>query len=198
MTTVTGISDHIGWAETVTLSVRGGTPVILDRRRLELIGPGLASAPYHHECLELPPKEAARLVGQTRASVVERCRRAVDGLRSSLGAEAVVIRKSPYDAIPDSLSEVLASRALTCAADGMLYREELAFQAAALGLAVHRFPRKSDPLAEAATTLGVPTSTVAALLSGFGKAVGAPWRKEHKDVAAAALLVLAANTNVRS
>ncbi|HEX4997291.1 MAG TPA: hypothetical protein VFY29_03645 [Terriglobia bacterium] len=191
MTTVTGISDHIGWAELVTLSLRDREPVILDRRRAELITPGLPSAPYHHEGLTLPFKEAERILRKTRASVEDRCRGALDTLKSSFRVDAVVIQASPYDELPESLELVLASRPLTYAADGMLYREELASQAAAIGLAVHRFPRKSDPIVAASQALGCSTTQVAATLAGFGKSVGAPWRKEHQHVAAAALCVLA-------
>ncbi len=111
--------------------------------------------------------------------------------------EAVVIQESPYEELPESLSRVLASRPLTMAADGMLYREELATQAAAIGLAVERFPRKSDQIAAASDALGSPVSEVARILSGFGKSVGAPLRKEHKHVAASALCILARNHDLK-
>ena len=41
---MTGVSDHIGWAETVTLERRGGPGQVLDRRRVELIAAGLSVA----------------------------------------------------------------------------------------------------------------------------------------------------------
>lgn len=194
MATVTGVSDHIGWAELVIL---GEGPTILDRRRVELVAPGLPSAPYHHEALELPIDEAERVVGRTSASVTTHCRRVMEFLKSSFGVDAVVIQESPYDALPDSLSEILASRPLTNAADGMLYREELANQAAAVGLRVHRFPRKTDPVSEASRVLGCGLSQLETTLSNFGKSVGAPWRKEHRHVAAAALRVLFHDTASR-
>jgi hypothetical protein len=75
----------------------------------------------------------------------------------------------------------------------MLYREELASQASAIGLLVHRFPRKSDQIAAASRALGSSASEVAAILARFGKLIGAPWRQEHKHVAAAALAILAAD-----
>ena len=197
MATVTGISDHIGWAELVTLSVRDRAPVILDRRRVELIEPGLPSAPYHHEGLELPLEEAEPIIRKSRASVVEHCRRVMDALKSTWGVDAIVIQKSPYKELPESVSRVLASRPLTYAADGMLYREELVSQASAIGLVVHRFPRKSDQIAAASKALGLSASGLAAILAGFGKSVGAPWRKEHQQVAAAALCVIAGGRELR-
>jgi hypothetical protein len=191
MATVTGVSDHYGWAELVTVTIRDGVPVILDRQRARLIDPGLPSAPYHHEGLELPIDEAEQVIRKTRASVTEHCRRVVDALKSSFDVDAIVIQESPYKELPGSVSQVLASRPLTNAADGMLYREEMARQASAMGLVVHRFPRKSDQLGAASRALGRSASDVAAILTNFGKLVGSPWRKEHKHVAAAALCVLA-------
>ena len=117
MATVTGISDHIGWAELVTLSVRGRAPAILDRRRVELIAADLPSAPYHHEGLVLPLEEADQVIRRTRASVVEHCRRVMEALKASLSVEAIVIQESPYRELPQSVSQVLASRPMTNAAD---------------------------------------------------------------------------------
>jgi hypothetical protein len=77
----------------------------------------------------------------------------------------------------------------------MLYREELASQASGIGLVVHRFPRKSDPIDDASKALG--SSKVATILSDFGKSIGSPWRKEHKHVAAAALCILARDNDLR-
>ncbi len=73
----------------------------------------------------------------------------------------------------------------------ILYREELARQAMVLGLKVHRFPLKSGRLQAASSTLGTPASRVTEVLVDFGETVGAPWKKEHKQAAAAALCVLA-------
>lgn len=198
MRTVTGISDHYGWADFVTLTLRDRAAVILDRRRVQLIEAGLPSAPYHHEALELSLEEAKVVIRRTQASVADHCLRALGALGSSCGVDAVAIQESPYEELPESIARVLASRPLTMAADGMMYREELASQAAAVGLVVHRFPRKSDQLAEASRALRCSASEVATILAGFGKSVGAPWRKEHRQVAAAALSILADRTELRS
>ena len=191
MPVVTGISDHLGWAELVTVAIEDSTPVILDRRRVELIEPGLPSAPYHHEGLVLPLDEAESVIFKTRESVLAHCRSALSELKSSFHVEAIAIQESPYEELPESVSRVLASWQMTCAADGMLYRETLVSQASALGLAVHRTPRNLDPIAAASRALGCPASEITRILDGFGKSVGAPWRKEHKLVAAAALCLLA-------
>jgi hypothetical protein len=40
-----GVVDHFGWAVVVTASADG---TVVDRRRIELIEPGLPEAPIHH------------------------------------------------------------------------------------------------------------------------------------------------------
>ena len=93
---------------------------------------------------------------------------------------------------PAYSEKVLASRPLTYAADGMLYRELLAEAAAEQGLEVRRYARKTDPTQLAAEALGVDVAEVTALVARFGKEAGAPWRKDHKLAATAALSVLGA------
>ena len=187
---VTGASDHYGRAELVTLAVRDAVPVLLDRRRIELIDKGLPTAPYHHEALEMDIAAAIELVNRVRRSVAEHACAAISTLRASCRARVLILPASPYDRLPDSLEEVLRSRLLTYAADGMLYRESLAAAAAELGMEVRRVPRKTDPTVLAAEAMGVGAAEVASTIARFGREAGTPWRKDHKMAAAAALWVL--------
>ncbi|MYD88421.1 MAG: hypothetical protein F4Y14_21030 [Acidobacteria bacterium] len=102
----------------------------------------------------------------------------------------LILPASPYDRLPDSLEEVLRSRPLTYAADGMLYRESLAEAAAGIGMEVRRYPRRTDPTVLAAEAMGVGVAEVASIIARFGREAGTPWRKDHKVAAAAALSVL--------
>jgi len=188
---VIGATDHIGWAELVTLGSRAGAPILLDRRRVELVDARLPSAPYHHECLELDLEPAIDLVDRVRASVAECSRATLSRMREEHRAGALILPTSPFERCPESLEEVLRSRRLTMAADGMMYREALAEAAASLGMAVHRYPRKSDPAALAAEALGIDGAGVASLVAALGREAGAPWRHVHRQAAAAALVVLA-------
>ena len=185
-----GASVHYARAELVTLTVEDGVPVLLDRRRVRLIGDGLPGAPYHHEALELDLPAATDLVNRVRRSVAEHAGAAVSTMLTAWPVRALILPASPYDRLPDSLEAVLRSRPLTLAADGMLYREFLAEAAAELGLEVQRYPRKTDPAALAAEALGATVPEVNALIARFGREVGPPWRKDHKLAAAAALSVL--------
>ena len=189
---VIGAVDHYARAELVTLALRDAAPVFVDRRRVVLIDAGLPSAPYHHEALALDIGTATELVNRVRRSVARCARAAMSTMRATCGARVLILPASPYDGLPGALEEVLGSRSLTVAADGMLYRESLAAAAAELGMDVRRYPRRTDPTLLAAAALGVGVAEVAALIARFGREAGTPWRKDHKLAAAAALSVLGA------
>jgi hypothetical protein len=197
MHAVTGISDHIGWAEFVTIGVQDEIPVILDRRRVELIQAGIPSAPYHHEGLALPRARVEAIIERTRKSIAERCRTALTQAKSAHGILAIALQQSPMDRLPNELSEILASYKITCAADGMMYREMLADIGKSMGLKVSRYPRRSDEIAAAAAALGTSRATVAEHIAALGRHVGPPWRREHQVAAASALRVLAKETSIR-
>ena len=187
---VIGASDHYARAELVTLALEDGAPVFLDRRCVRLIDKGLPSAPYHHEALEMDLEAATDLVNRVRRSVAEHARAAISTMLATHRAQTLILPASPYENLPDSLEEVLSSRLLTLAADGMLYREFLAQAATDLGLEVRRYPRRTDPTRLAAEAIGVDVASVTSLIARFGREAGTPWRKDHKLAAAAALSVL--------
>jgi len=192
---VVGASTHYGRAELVTMSTDGKAATLADKRRVELISPGLPEAPYHHEGLELPAAETRILVAKVQGSVTEYCRAAISVLRDAYPVVAVVVPASPYASLPD-VDEVLASYQLTCAADGMMYRESFASAAAEQGLDVIRTPRGADEVSMAATALERSVEETSAFLKDLGRRAGPPWRAEHKKAAAAALSVLATRAEI--
>ena len=62
-----GIADHLGWAVAVTAS---DDHEVVDRRRIELVEPGLSAAPMHYESRRLDIAATSALVETTRASIV--------------------------------------------------------------------------------------------------------------------------------
>ena len=62
-----GIAHHLGWA--VAVAASAGHEVV-DRRRIELIEPGMPAAPIEHEAKPLDDDDAARMVAEVRASVL--------------------------------------------------------------------------------------------------------------------------------
>ena len=88
---VAGVADHNGWAVFVCVSAKDGVPKVIDRRRVELLEPGLPKQPYEHETLGLNTAAAERLVREVRESAVHCTERALSRLRSSLGEGGEVV-----------------------------------------------------------------------------------------------------------
>ena len=66
-----GIAHHFGWAVAVTASA---DHEVVDRRRVELIEPGVAAAPVHHEGKPLDDDAVASMVAAVRVSAAgDRC-----------------------------------------------------------------------------------------------------------------------------
>ena len=87
-----GIAPHNGWAVAVTVNDK---PAILDRRRIELLDPGLPNQPYHHETLEMKMPEAEQLIKRVRNSALKCAERALEQLRSEHPIRVIALREPP-------------------------------------------------------------------------------------------------------
>ena len=199
-TAVLGVADHNGWAVCVTVADGGRLPVVVDRRRIELIAPGLPSQPYHHEALGMSLAAAEALVARVRTSVMEttlaRLSELRDELQRSYAIVAMTIRTPPLSYVPVTVAEAHASYPVMCRADGMMYHDALCTTAARLGMTVELIERGAEA-ARAAESRGVRLADVEQLLDAAGESLGAPWRQEHRAAAAAAMAVLAGYTAAR-
>jgi hypothetical protein len=188
---VLGVDDHRGWANFVCLAQRDGGPVVLVRRRVELVSPGVPSQPHHHEGGELGLVEMEPLVRRVEQSVAEHARAALTRIRDDIQPQhqlvAIVIREAKP--IPNTLEEVLQSDAARIRADGILYQRVLREAAQELGMRAESHAPGTE-LEHAARTLGMDQDELGALLKELGRGVGPPWRKDHRLAAAAALSVL--------
>ena len=88
MTCAVGIADHLGWAVAVTASA---DHEVVDRRRIELVEPGLPAAPIHYEGQRLDVAATVALVAKVRASVVRATSAAFDEIAAALPAPVVSI-----------------------------------------------------------------------------------------------------------
>jgi hypothetical protein len=192
LTAVLGVADHNGWAVCVTVAVSNGAPVVIDRRRLELIEPGLPSQPYHHETLRMPLADAEALVLRVRESVSRTTEARVSELRDALPYTivAMTLRNPPMTYVPRTVVEAHASYNVMCRADAMLYHDALATTATRLGLALELHDRGTE-VERAADRLTVSVEDVERYLHDTGKRLGPPWQKEHRLAAAAAIRVVA-------
>ena len=81
-----GIAHHFGWAVAVTASTDHR---VVDRRRIELVEPGTAPAPIHHEGKPLDDVAAAKLVAEVRASALRATAAELDQLAADIAQPIV-------------------------------------------------------------------------------------------------------------
>ena len=189
-----GIAHHYGWAVAVTSSA---DDVVLDRRRVELLGPGLPAAPIHHEggAHDLhrtgePLDDVAleQLVARVRESAVEMAARALDQLAAAVPVPitCLALRDWP-DGFPDDIA-VLRRPPFESQADSVMYRQVIAALAEERGLIVHRYDGAKVEK-EAESLLGDRARDV---LHGPRQVLGPPWNKDHRMALAATIVARAA------
>jgi hypothetical protein len=188
-----GFRAHTGWAAMVAVGGSGRAPVVLARSRFELCDEKLPRAVYH-AARNLDLAGAQRLVRKVelaaRRAAEWQLQRTVEELEA--GGYQVVsagIAAGPRRLGAD-LAEILASHALVHSAEGQLYREALAGAAEVRRLSLTRFLQQ-DLYEQAAEQIGLSDESLRAQLTGLGRALGPPWRQDHKEAAAAAWLALA-------
>src|SRR6478672_3961620 len=185
-----GVADHLGWAVAVTAAA---DYAVVDRRRIELVEPGVSAAPIHYEGGRLDVAATAALVAAVRASVARACAAALDDLAGALPAPVVSIslRFWPPD-FPDDVA-VQRRAPYEARADAIMYRRLLAELAGARGWEVHCYDAKRVE-AQAADLLGERAEKV---LRGPRATLGPPWTKDHRVALAATVIAADAPTRRR-
>ena len=176
-----GIAHHLGWAVAVTSAADHR---VVDRRRIELVEPGVATAPIHHEGKPLDDEAAERLVAAVRASAMRATAASLDELAAALPGpiRSMSLRAWPPD-FPDDIA-VRRRVPYEARADSVMYRQVLAELARERGWDVHLFEARSVE-GQAAGLLGERAHDV---LHGPRATLGPPWAKDHR-VALAATIV---------
>jgi hypothetical protein len=186
-----GIAHHFGWAVAVTASAGYG---VVDRRRIELIEPGLPPAPIHHvggphllhQAGEpLDDRALAALVADVRASVVRATSAALDELATASPQPIVSMSVRAWPA--DFPEDVAVQRRVPfeSRADSVMYCQVLDELARGRGWAVHLYNSKTIEDA-AVRVLGERADDV---LYGPRATLGPPWSKDHRQALAATIVV---------
>jgi hypothetical protein len=145
------------------------SPVVLDRKRVELVDESLPRQPYHAVAEAGLPRSVIDAAAQVATSAV------VQELRSHTGVEVVAVVASERR-IPSSIEQILRSHALLHAAEGQLFERAVMVAAGNIGLPVYVAEPKFLEVTAAVDTLG--------------RSIGPPWQKDHKRAATAALVAL--------
>ena len=176
-----GIADHFGWAVAVTASA---DHAVVDRRRIELVEPGVTAAPIHYDSKGLDVAATEALVATVRASVVRASDAALDELAIALPAPVVSIslRAWPPD-FPDDIA-VQRRAPYEARADAIMYRRVLAELAHARGWDVRLYVANHVE-GQAASVLGERADQV---LRGPRARLGPPWARDHRIALAATIV----------
>ena len=176
-----GIFDHFGWAVAVIASTEHE---VVDRRRIELIEPGITPAPIHYDSKRLDVAATAALVARVRASAVRASAAALDELADALPEPVVSVALRAWP--PDFPEDIAVQRRTPyeARADAIMYRQVIAEVAHARGWHVHHYVAK-DVLGQAAAVLGARADEI---LQRPRAALGPPWTKDHRLAFAAAIV----------
>jgi hypothetical protein len=185
-----GIAHHFGWAVAVTASLEHE---VVDRRRIELIEPGVPLAPIHNEggahllhgtAEPLDDDVLAALVADVRASVVRAASAALDELAAAVPEPIVSISLRAWpDGFPQEIS-ILRRVPYESRADSVMYCQVLAELARERGWVVHHYS-SNNVEDEAIRILG---ERAAKVLHGPRAALGPPWSKDHRMALAATVV----------
>lgn len=182
-----GVVDHLGWAIVVAASPDA---TVVDRRRIELIEPGLPAAPVHHlgglhelhrTGEPLSDDELRAVIATVRASAAAVIGQGLDqlGLDLQRPIASLSLRSWPDDFPTDLPTQRRAP--WEARADPVMYRTALAEAARTRGWRIRTFETKAIE-ADALRALGRTDDEILRLPRA---ALGPPWTKDHRVALAA-------------
>ena len=190
-----GFKAHSGWAAMVALGRDDGELIVVDRRRIELADPAdgeWARQPYH-AAEGLPSARAKAIVDRGIATarrlavteVRDAITRAKKGGHTVVGSGVLVGTPMPSWTV----DEILSVHFRMHQAEGVLYREVLIDAARTCRLPVIE-AREKQIASESAKRLSRSAAQLDQQVSRLKSQVGAPWGRDQKDAALAAMMAL--------
>ena len=183
-----GFRVHSGWAAAVTLAGPKSAPLVLDRRRVELIDGSPGSKQPYHAAESLDPAAAEALLERFRKSTWLLAQRGLDEITRAHAIGACGVLLGGGRALPE-LAKILASHPLLHTAEGVFFRQALIDAGRERGLPV-RAVKERDLLDTCAAELKLAPALIDRHLAEWGRALGPPWRQDEKFAALAAWLAL--------
>lgn len=189
-----GFRAHSGWAALVALAGPARSPLVVDRRRIDLADPDIpGSAQPYHAAEGLDPKKAEEIVNRCADGARRLARQS---MRAALGR----LRDSGYEVTrcgllissgrpATTLASTLASHSLIHTADGELFRDALVHACERHGLFVMKV-KEREIYEQASARLGTTVRRLQTQVGDLGKSIGPPWREDQKLATAIAWLAL--------
>jgi hypothetical protein len=185
-----GFRVHSGWAAMVAISGPVVRPVVVLRRRIELIVGGWKQ-PYH-EAEPMTLNEASAHIDACATAAFAATEKSMRDALAELTAHDVknaCILTASGRPLPD-LPAILRSHALIHTAEGEFFRSAVRQACNSCGLP-HRQVKERELWTEAERQLDQPRQGLRAAVDAFRKDLGPPWQQDHKLAALAAWLTLA-------
>ncbi len=177
---------HSWWAEVVAVRGPASSPTIVHRAQITLLDDESTREPYH-AAVALPLDEVPAFVSSVEQAATASAAETIRGLVSTLGPVAAVGVVGGNRTLPTELPRILASHALLHAAERALYEHAVIDGATQAGLPVTTVPATGTLFDDASQALGV---ALVPTLAALGTSIGPPWKKDHKEATAAALVAL--------
>lgn len=197
-TAALGFRVHSGWAAVVVLCGPLDAPVVVDRRKIQLVKifSYTFRQPYH-TAEKMPRQDAGKFIRSVQSEAKRLALSALRSLQRDLaeGDFKIVcgaLLLASGRALP-ALEKILASHALIHTADGELFRDSLRAACARCGLPVAGI-REKELIATASNVFGSPPAALKRRIAAFGKSLGPPWGQDEKFAALGAWLSLSRQT----
>jgi len=179
-----GFRAHSGWAALVALTLAGGEPMILSRRRVHLVETFTYTfrQPYH-TAQKMPPDEGRSFISQVDREAKRLAYRAIRDVHKALASQGYPITHCgltlasgrPLPALP----QILSSHALIHTADGELFRRAILHAGARCGLA-NTAAKERELLARASEVLRIKPDALTRRIANLGRGLGPPWSQDEK------------------
>jgi hypothetical protein len=194
-TAAVGFRVHSGWAAAVVLCGPVDAPVVVERRKIQLVK--IFTYAYrqpYHTAEKMPRPDAIKFIRGVQSDAKRLALSSLRSLQAYLAEGDFKIARSALllasgRALPE-LEKILASHALIHTADGELFRDSLRAACGACDVPVEGIREKELFAAASLKALGVQLATLKHRIAALGKALGPPWSQDEKFAALGAWLTL--------
>ncbi len=189
-----GFRVHSGWAAMVAVSVEKQQPLVLSRKRLQLVE--IFSYTFRqpfHTAEKMPLADARCFVDEVRGVAEELAKRGIAAIQGDLEDRGYRLDRAGLllasgRPLPE-FEKILLSHALIHTADGELFRAALREGIASCGLRLTTI-KDRELLADCAEEFSVKPPHLLRRVTELGRGLGAPWSQDEKYATLAAWLTL--------
>jgi hypothetical protein len=189
-----GFRVHSGWTAAVAVALTDNLPVVLCRKRIELVKTFTFTfrQPYH-TAGKMPLAEAKKFVGGVKTEANRLAVAGMVGIEKDLASSdyqvtTCALLMASGRSLPP-LEKILASHAMIHTADGELFRDSIVHACERRGLVVTKL-KERGVLDQGAAKLRLELEVLQRTLRELGRSFGAPWSQDEKLATLAAWLCL--------